>query len=124
MTALPPLEEREGYSGQPFYVDVLVPGFVEASCAHQFGYPTMPGTRLPTYAQWMWEYLDKPEEMGYPEGFMTREKIIAAYAFEQGIQWQRSRKRRKRMEETVAQHWERANHRYDQWDYQPGDETV
>ena len=111
MTTLPPLETRDDGKGDspPYAVDVLVPGLVEASAAHQFGYPTMPGTRLPTYAIWMWEYLDKPGDMGYEIGFMTREKIIAAYAFEAGVQWQRSRKRRKRMGEAVADYWRKVN---------------
>jgi hypothetical protein len=121
---LPPLEERDGHNSEPYYVDVLVPGYVEASAAHQFGYPTIPGTRLPTYATWIWEYLEKPEEMGYADGVITRERIIAAYAFEQGVEWQRSRKRRKRMDETVNQHWDKVNRHNDQWDYQPGDETI
>ncbi len=104
MGRLPPLEYRETEDRIGYAVDVLVPGFVEASAAHQAGYPIVPGTRLPTYATWIWEYVDRPDDMGYEPGFMTREKIIAAYAFEAGVEWQRSRSRRRRMHDAENDH--------------------
>ncbi len=90
-----------------YYVDVLVPGFIEAHSGYQFGSPCLKGTRIPYYVGlgWVWEELDAPE--GCSSEGLTRENIIALASFHAGVEWQRSRKRRKRMTEEVAKLWER-----------------
>ena len=90
------------YMDGKWLVDVLLPGFIVADSARQFGAPTLVGTRIPTYVGlgWVWEVLDRAEEEN-----LTREQIIALAAFEAGVEWQRSRKRRKRMAEAVDAGW-------------------
>ena len=91
---LPPLQ----FDGR-WAVDTLVPGFIVAYAGIQCGEPTLIGTRIPTYAIWPWEIRDSPEQLA--ESGLTREQVIALYSFQQGVKWQRDRKRRKRMEEAV-----------------------
>jgi len=91
---LPELKQRE--DGHLY--DELVPGLIVADPRIQFGSPTIKGTRYPCYAMWLWDYVDKPEkleEMGF-----TRQQVIAATAFQAGVDWQKNRKRRKRIKES------------------------
>lgn len=83
-------------------VDTILPGFIEAHSGRQFGEPTVINDRYPCSAGWAWEYLDDPEKAS-----MTREQIIAACAFEAGRDWQRSRKRRQRIQQAVHDGWEK-----------------
>jgi uncharacterized protein (DUF433 family) len=85
-----------------YYVEVLLPGFIEASSGMQFGVPCLIGTRIPHYVGqgWVWESLDAPRYEG-----LTREKIIALAAFDAGYEWHKSRKRREKMGEEVAKLW-------------------
>ena len=96
---LPPLK----YDGV-WAVDELVPGFIEAHAGIQVGCPCLIGTRLPTYAKWVWHDLDDP--VSRKRERLTREQIIALYCFEAGVEWQRSRLRRQRMDEAVNKGWE------------------
>ena len=88
------------------YVDVLLPGFIEANSARQFGEPCLVGTRIPFSVAlgWVWDSLDSPEDVP-----ATREQIIALAAFNAGYNWHRSRKRRKKMDDEVTALWERIN---------------
>jgi uncharacterized protein (DUF433 family) len=79
--------------------DELLPGFIVAHPRIQFGEPTLKGTRYTCSAGWLWDYLDRPAQLaklGY-----TREQVIAASAFQAGREWQRSRARRKRIDDIV-----------------------
>lgn len=121
MTELPPLRYEATQDGVEYAIDELVPGFIWASAAHQFGEPVLVGTRLPAYATWLWEYVDKPELM--ESEHVSREQVIALYSFQMGVEWQRSRKRRKRMGDAVAEHhrqYSALRHN----EYEPGDEVV
>ena len=93
---LPPLK----YDGR-WAVDTLVQGFIVAHAGIQCGEPTLIGTRIPAYAPWPWEIRDRPDELA--ESGLTREQAIALYSFQQGVEWQRDRKRRKRIEEAVME---------------------
>lgn len=92
-------------SEKPTLVDVLVPGFIEASNHIQFGAPCLKSTRIPYYVglDWVWECLDRPRWRR--DNQLTREQIIALAAFDAGVDWQRSRKRRLAMDEAVKQLW-------------------
>ena len=91
---------------EDYYIDELLPGFIEANSGMQFGEPCLIGTRIPFSVGlgWVWESLDSPE--GVPA---TREQIIALAAFCAGYNWHRSRKRRKKMDEEGTKLWERIN---------------
>lgn len=98
---------KRGYayvSEDRYYVEELVPGFIEANSGMQFGAPCLIGTRITYDSGWLWEGLDRPSLR--PEG-VTREQIIALAAFHAGYEWHRSRKRRKKMDEEVTKLWER-----------------
>ena len=84
-----------------YYIDVLLPGFIEASSGIQWGEPCLTGTRIPYYVGlgWVWETLNS-KRYRKMEG-LTRERIIALAAFDAGVDWQRSRKRRAKMREEV-----------------------
>ncbi|KKM88470.1 hypothetical protein LCGC14_1258470 [marine sediment metagenome] len=96
------MSERENY------IDVLLPGFIEANNAIQFGTPCLTGTRIPydVGLAWVWEMLDDKRCQGWG---LTRERIIALAAFHAGVEWQRSRKRRARMKDEVNALWEEIN---------------
>lgn len=96
MTEMPPLREEE-FQGIKYLVDDLVPGWIVAHSGIQFGVPTLKGTRFPTSSTWCF---DDPSTYGW-----TTEQAFAARCFEAGVQWQRSRERRKRMSEVVAKLW-------------------
>jgi len=95
LSKLPPLV----YDGI-WPVETLVPGFIEAHGGIQFGSPCLIGTRLPTYATWVWYYLDDPK--GLTEEGLTREQVIALCAFQAGVEWWQSRNRRKRFQEETT----------------------
>ncbi len=103
--------DDEGY-----YVDVLLPGFIEASSGVQFGAPCLKDTRLPTYVGlgWVWDTLD--DRHGRRVEGLIREQIIALAAFDAGVEWQRSRKRRKRMDDEVKRLWERIAQEREAWE--------
>ena len=127
MTKLPDLEYREDGKGGYYAVDVIMPGFIEASAAHKFGEPILSGSGIPTFCAmgWLWEALENDsiaEDTGYKDA-ISREQVIAARAFELGMHWQSSRTRRKRMDEAVRELWCRINERTS-GDYEPGDETT
>ncbi|MDZ4250937.1 MAG: hypothetical protein U0990_12750 [Candidatus Nanopelagicales bacterium] len=88
------------------HVEILLPGFIEASNEIQFGAPCLVKTRIPFYVGlgWVWECLsDVPSRK--VEG-LTRENIIALAAFHAGYEWHRKRKRRKDMTLAVRELWE------------------
>lgn len=127
MTKIPDLEYKDDGKGGYYAVDPIMPGFIEASAAHQFGSPVFPGTRMPTYCAmgWLWEALEHDsiaEDTGCPEDVISREHVIAARAFELGMRWQSSRTRRKRMDDEVSKLWKHWDARRS-GDYEPGDET-
>ena len=117
---LPDLEFRKGDDGIEWAVDVLVPGLIEASAAHRFGDTCIAGSRMPTWATWIWEMKDDPDALA--EHHLTRDAVIAAFAFNAGQEWQKSRTRRKRMDQEVAELHERYAEKR-RGDYEPGDET-
>ena len=88
------------------YVDVLLPGFIEANSAIQAGVPCLKGTGIPFYVGlgWVWETLD--DAQGRLLEGLTREQIIALAAFHAGYEWHRSRKRRRKMDEEVRRLWD------------------
>ena len=104
--------------GERYYVDVLLPGFIEADSGIKFGAPCLIGTGIPHYVGlgWVWESLENPanEEL-------TREQIIALGAFQAGYEWHRSRKRRKKMDDAVTELWDRITV---ERDYGPGYEEA
>ncbi len=114
LMALPVLQEYDGG-----FVDVLVPGLIVADPRRRFGSPCLIGTRMPAGLYWLWELRDSPQRLK-DEGF-TREEVVALYSFGQGMEWQRSRSRRKRMGQLVHELWEeiRQGHR-EQWELPPG----
>ncbi len=118
MANLPPLQYEDRADGKGYYaIDELVPGLIVAHSGIQSGAPTVKGTRLPTTSTWVWEELDKADTP------YTREQIIAAVAFQAGVGWQRSRKRRGRMWDAVTRSSAEALARRDE-EYEPGDETI
>ena len=88
------------------YVDVLLPGFIEANSAIQAGIPCLNGTRIPFYVGlgWVWEGLNDPKARRLDR--LTREQIIGLAAFHAGYEWHRSRKRRRKMDEEVRRLWD------------------
>ena len=96
-------------SKHKYLVDVLVPGFIEASSGVQFGEPCLKGTRFPFSIGlgWLWEYLDKPDEL--KEMRLTRDQVIVLAGFHAGFEWHRGRKRRKAMWDAVDRLWEQIN---------------
>lgn len=116
---LPPLEYRD-HDGTPYAVDVLVPGYIEASVAHQFGFPCIAGTRMPVSATWMFDILDDPEELA--EIGITRDQVLVAIGVHEGMEYQYSRARRKRMKDAADDYWQQINAKRAN-EYEPGDET-
>ena len=96
MTDLPPLKED-----YPWFIDELIPDLVQAHSGIHSGDPCVAGTRIPTSTIW------GHHEAGDPFSLLTRaydlspEQLLAAYAFQKGIEWQQSRKRRNRMWDAV-----------------------
>ena len=88
------------------YVDVLLPGFIEASNHIQWGEPCLKGTRIPYHVGlgWVWESLNSKRDRKL-EG-LTRENIIALAAFHAGYEWHKSRKRRQTMVEATRRLWQ------------------
>ena len=121
---LPPLrieDDGEHYCA----IDELVPGFIEARSDTHSGDPVIEGTRMIATTYWLWEFLDHPD----PEirNGLSRDQILVAKGFREGVLWQRSRKRRQRMEEAQAINYQRYKERMKQregQDYIPGDETI
>lgn len=97
---LPPLEEITD-GKYTYMVDTIVEGFITASPSIQFGDPCIIRTRIPTSAYWPWELRDNPPKL--KDAGITREQVIASYAFEMGIRWQKDRKRRLRIEAKVEE---------------------
>lgn len=95
------------YMDGDWLVDVLLPGFIEAHSARQFGSPCIAQSRVPAYIGlgWVWECVERPQMLD-AERF-SREQAIALAAFQAGVDWQRSRKRRKRIGEAVHVGWEK-----------------
>ena len=97
-TNLPPLE----YDANGWGFDNLLPGHIVAHSAFRFGEPIIAGTRMPTDiagASWRakcWE-----------DYALTEQQTLIAAAFEAGRAWQRSHKRRRRIEAEVKIGWER-----------------
>ena len=80
-TYLPPLR-LEVLEDREYWVDDLFPVLIVALSGIQAGCPTLKGTRLPTYATWIWHELGNAETEIIP---YTREQIIAVSAFEAGV---------------------------------------
>ena len=117
---LPPLRIED--DGERYYVvDELVPGYIEAISDVHSGEPCIAGTRMSASTAWIWEFLDHPD----PEirNGLTRDQILVAAGFRAGQDWQRSRKRRQRMDKAQAINWKRIKERR-KGDYEPGDEVV
>lgn len=113
---LPPLEirkaEKDEYSGEYEYeVDVLFPGIIEASAAHESGKPCIKDARVPTHVLWPPEYLNRADLMALKWKDIADNYCISILdavigtAFNMGVQWQKSKKRRKRMDEAVEKLW-------------------
>lgn len=92
-----PLKE-EVCGDETYLIDTIMPDYIVAHSGRKFGEPTIIGTRLPCET---W-YLEDPEGYGIP-----REQALVAAAFHYGRLWQRSRKRRQRMEQVVKALWDR-----------------
>ena len=118
--ALPPLRIED--DGDRYcVVDELVLGFIEARSDVHSGEPCIAGTRMTANTAWLWLFRDDPDtEM---RNGVSRDQILVAEGFRAGRNWQRSRKRRQRMEDEVASHWKRIRERQ-KGDYIPGDEVV
>jgi len=92
----------------PAPVEVLLPGFIEATANIQAGEPCLVRTRIGFYVGlgWVWESLDDPTSEG-----LTREEIIALAAFHAGYEWHRRRMRRAMWEQAVEEWWAEFNQR-------------
>ena len=96
-------DETLSYDGD-WLVEELVPGLIVAHAGMCFGKPTIKGTRVHVGVARA-VFLD-------PENYeVTHEQALALYAFAQGMAWQRSGKRRRRMEMAVAEGWEKHHQR-------------
>lgn len=93
----------------PEYVDVLLPGFIEADSHIQFGAPCLVGTRVPFYVGlgWVAELIDNSK--GLKANRITREQAIALAAFHAGFNWHKQRNRRKCMDDAVRDLWAEIN---------------
>jgi len=89
-------------------VDTILPGLLEAHAGLQFGAPCLVGTRTPTYVGlgWVWECYGNAH-VAKVEG-LSQIDVVALAAFDAGVQWQRSRKRRQRMKDAVTAGWEQS----------------
>ena len=90
-----PLKEVE-LGGHVYKVDTIMPGWIIAHSGICFGEPTLIGHRLHCSPH----YLEDPEDYD-----ITREQALVSAAFYYGMEWQKSRKRRQRMEQVVNGVW-------------------
>lgn len=103
---LPPLVERDGR-----LVDVLLSGMIVADPAVQTGEPCLAETRIPVTT------LHGHLAAGDGVGLVARSYRVEPYAiqicesFQAGVEWQRSRTRRRRMDEIVDAYWEEVDAR-------------
>ena len=79
-----------------YKVDTIMPGWIIAHSGICLGEPTLIGHRLRCAPH----YLEGPVDYR-----ITREQALVLAAFYYGMEWQRSRKRRARMEQAVRDFW-------------------
>ena len=79
-----------------YKIDTIMPDWIEAHSGICFGEPTLIGHRLRCSPH----YLEDPADYS-----IRREQALVLAAFCYGVEWQRSRKRRARMEKAVKDFW-------------------
>lgn len=98
------MNNNEHYEGDWLIVD-LVPNFIQANTAIQFGSPTVIGGRVHTEVAAV-AYQNKEWD---DYGSLTEQQALIACAFEAGREYQRNRKLRKRIDEACQHGWELHN---------------
>lgn len=93
------MEFKEEKHGNWLVVE-LVPDLIVSNSAIRWGEPTIKGTRIPTDTAG-WAYKDG----NFADWDMTEQQAFAAYCFEIGIEYQRSRKLKKRITDAVSFGW-------------------
>lgn len=93
------MEFKETMNGNWLIVE-LVPDLIVANSAIRFGGTTIKGTRIPTETA-AWAY----EDDNFASWPMTEKQAFAAYCFESGMKYARSRKLRKRIQDAVSFGW-------------------
>lgn len=106
-----PIPFSESYDDD-WLVMALIPGILIIRSDMQFGNPTIVGYRLSAnnvdLSRALYEERNQPESKQLWPG-PSNEQRLAAYAFALGMEWQKSRKLRKRMQEAVQEGWRKLN---------------